>query len=313
VDVKRLSTAELFGLTPLRATLRQARLVFAGDQTVPKSRFDATSLAILTPRLAIATWRGRRAAGRRVPVSNLFNHDPAPVDDGWSVRVTRVRDFRGGRLTYDSHNGTDFVVPPGTVVVAAAPGRVVARRQEWNRGGLKLYVDHGDGLMTTYNHLGRALVDVGSDVARGTPIALSAYSGVDGLLAFPWSAPHVHFNVSLDGVLVDPFAAPADVPLWRAGNAPTPATDVDDAFTPTVFDPARVETLRALLRVPDARRDGFQLLIEAQTYPTRFSRADAGRVLFSTIHPRAPRLDLPFRAADYDGIAFCDDLGFRAT
>ncbi|MDA1196225.1 MAG: M23 family metallopeptidase, partial [Planctomycetota bacterium] len=132
---------------------------------------------------------------------NLFNRTPTPEADGWSVRVTQVRDFRGRRLTYDSHNGTDFAIPPGTVVVASAPGRVASRRSEYNRGGLKLYVDHGDGLMSTYHHLGRTLVAVGADVARGQPIALSGYSGLDALVSFPWVAPHVHYNVLLGGVL----------------------------------------------------------------------------------------------------------------
>ena len=38
-----------------------------------------------------------------------------------------ARDFLGTQLTYDSHNGTDFAIPLGTVVVAAAPGVVLAQ------------------------------------------------------------------------------------------------------------------------------------------------------------------------------------------
>jgi murein DD-endopeptidase len=154
----------------------------------------------------LRTWLGRRRADRRVPIYNLFNRTPTPIADGWSVRKTQVRDFRGGTLTYDSHNGTDFAVPPGTIVVAAAPGRVLRVSSEFNRGGLKVFVDHGRGLVTTSNHLGRALVRDGDLVRRGQPIALSGASGIDMFLMFPWNVPHVHFNVWLNGEPVDPFA-----------------------------------------------------------------------------------------------------------
>ena len=73
------------------------------------------------------------------------------------MKKTQVADFRGRDLTYDSHNGTDFAIPVGTRVLTAAAGRVVRQVSEFNRGGLKLFVDHGQGLMTCYAHLARPL------------------------------------------------------------------------------------------------------------------------------------------------------------
>jgi murein DD-endopeptidase MepM/ murein hydrolase activator NlpD len=323
-----LTLRETFGFRD--GALRQAWFALRGDPSVPGSKLGPSSLKIFTPRLAVATWRGRRALGRTVPVVNLVNRTPTPVAQGWSVRVTQVSDFRGRGLTYDSHNGTDFAIPPGTIVVPSAPGRVVALRSEYNRGGLKLYVDHGGGLLTSYNHLGRALVAVGDDVVRGQPIALSAYSGLDALLAFPWVAPHVHYGTSLGGVLVDPFAAPGETSLWRTGdNAPVTAAedavgDVDRfAASPTPLLPGRVQRLLdALVRSEDrdrfaALRDrdghercGAELWVETLVYPTRFAVPDAGALLVDG-SPRRPVLDLPFARDDYDGIAFADDVGLR--
>ncbi|MBK8180989.1 MAG: peptidoglycan DD-metalloendopeptidase family protein [Planctomycetes bacterium] len=227
-----IKITELFGLSPWRKGLREAALTFRGDQATPPSRFDLTSLRILQPRMSFPLWLGRPASGRRVPIYNFFCRTQPPPELGWSVRVTVARDYRGLQATYDSHNGTDFAVPPGTTVVAAAPGRVLRVSSELHRGGLKVFIDHGGSRITSYNHLARALVRSGDVVRRGQPIALSGMSGIDGLLAFPFSTPHVHFNVWHDGVHTDPFAAEGEVsrgvsattPRPRAAQATTPGT-----------------------------------------------------------------------------------------
>jgi hypothetical protein len=309
---ERLSVAEVFGLTPIGERLREAAVALRGDALTPRSRFDHTSLRMFRPRMALPLWLGRPAAGRLVPIYNLYNYNQAPPEGGWSVRVTNARDFLGTQLTYDSHNGTDFAVPIGTVVVAAAPGRVVRISREFNRGGLKVFLDHGNGLVTTSNHLGRALVRVGDHVGRGDVIARSAYSGLDGLTTFPFGAPHVHFNVWLNGAYVDPFSS-NDVPLWCAGNWPVPwggarsneavaATDwnhdaVRHAIEACVHDGSRSEIERAVS--PD--ECAITAMFHMNYYPTRFRERPQ---LYQTTHPRAPTLDLPFRAADFDGIMF---------
>jgi murein DD-endopeptidase len=313
--VDALSWAETFGLAPLGTRLGEMLTTFRGSAGVPPSRFDATSLRIFQPGLALATWLGRRRADRSVPIYNLFNRTPTPIADGWSVRKTQVRDFRGGTLTYDSHNGTDFAVPPATTVVAAAAGRVLRVSAEFDRGGLKVFCDHGRGLVTTSNHLGRALVREGDRVARGQPIALSGASGVDMVLLFPWNVPHVHFNVWLNGEPVDPFAAPGEVSLWRRANDPVPSDGgpEDDAASPTAWDAAAVDEAVdgcEVAAVRDALRAAAPLDVRAMAvlfqqiyYPTRFRTR---RSPYTARFPREPRLDLPFLAGEHTGIAFPD-------
>lgn len=314
-----LSWREVFGLTPEAPA--QAWLALRGDGSVPSSRFGLSSLRMYTPRLAVATWRGKRPAGRQIPIVNLVNRTPTPLAEGWSVKVTQVLDFRGKRLTYDSHNGTDFVIPPATVVVASAPGRIATIRHEYNRGGTKLYLDHGGGLLTSYHHLARSLVAIGQDVGRGQPIGLSGYSGLDSLVAFPWVAPHVHYNVALGGVLVDPFAAPGETSLWLSGdNAPCPASTRERTFTPTVFAPDAAPRLLAevidpghrarLSELAGAYRRAWELVIESTVYPTRFRTPEAGRLAVAQV-ARRPHLSLPFRDVDYDGVVFADEAGYR--
>lgn len=311
---------ETLGLTD--EAPRQAWLALRGDPTVPGSRFGLSSTRIFHPRLSLPTWLGRKPLGRHLPIVNLVNRTQTPPEEGWSVRVTQVRDFRGGRLTYDSHNGTDFAIPPGTEVTAAAPGHVVAVRNEYNRGGLKVYVDHGGGLLTSYHHLARALALEGAELARGQTLALSGYSGLDGVTSFGCVAPHVHYNTSIAGQLIDPFAAGGEVSMWRGGeNSPRPAQALEGGFEPTRFDERVVQRALSALehddnraafaRIDDTARRAWAIVIESMTYPTRFADLGAVRALFEEPTERKEHLTLPFTSADYDDVVFADDVGLR--
>jgi murein DD-endopeptidase len=314
---QRVGLIEALGLRPLAVTLRQARVALGGDAHTPKTRFGLSSLRQLQPRYSVPLWLGQAPRGRRVPLTNLFNHRQPPPELGWSVRVTDVEDFRGGKNTYDSHNGTDFAVPPGTTVVAAAPGVVLRVSSEFHRGGLKVFIDHGRGLATSYNHLARSLVKPGQRVGRGEPIAVSGYSGIDALVGFPWTPPHVHFNVWLNGSYVDPFGLPGEAPLWRAGNMPTPASAAEReerGFEPTPWSGEVLERIARGCRHPEARaellgapteleRAGASLMM-LNYFPTRFDPGLRGSSLYEETFPREARLDLPFLADDYDGVFF---------
>jgi len=310
---------DVLGLRPFGERLAEVKLALQGDATTPPSRFGPSSLRILEPALAARMWLGWRRADRRVPIYNLFNRTPTEERLGWSVRKTQVRDFRGGTRTYDSHNGTDFATPPGTVVVAPAPGRVALVVSEYNRGGLKLMLDHGAGLTTVMAHLARALVSEGDVVPRGAPVALSGASGLNFVAALGLDPPHLHFNTWLDGVPVDPFATPGEVPLWRTGdNEPIPdharpavPSSPGEALLPSDFDDAAVDAWIASCRHPalrarlealsDLGTRACHTIFYANYYPTRFER----RVNpYRARSERRPVLDLPFLAEDYVGITW---------
>jgi len=312
----KLTISEIFGLSPFRKRLAETLFMLKGDPYTPPSRFGVSSLKVIKPRLSLACYLGRRRVDRKVPILNLFNHTQTPIEDGWSVRVTQVRDFRGGRNTYDSHNGTDFAVPPGTTVVTAAPGLVLRVASEFHRGGLKVFIDHGHGIVTTYNHLGRSLVEPGQRVRRAEPIALSGSSGVDCVSMFPWTAPHVHFNVWLDGKNVDPFAAGDEPSIWLNANNPVPhrgdvgeemltSTDWDHKAVRRAIDACKDSMLSAeLASQKDAARRAMDTLFHLNYFPTRF---DGDHQLYRERHDRRPLLDLPFSDRDFDGVIFLYD------
>lgn len=312
LDRQKLSVSQIFGLNPPRVRIAQAWLALRGAPELPPTRWGLSSIKIFKPWISLPTWLGRTRKDRRVTIYNLFNRTQTAPEDGWSVRVTQARDFLGGSFTYDSHNGTDFAVPTGTTVVAPADGRVMLLPNEFNRGGLKVLIDHGHGIVTSSNHLGKALVEVGQIVRRGQPIALSGYSGIDGFLFFPWSSPHVHFNVFLHGVHVDPFAIRGsdEVSLWLGGGDPLPPPDACKlAYQPTSWNeeglrrtvagclnPAIRDRLHSIDDIDDR---AAELLYQTAYYPTRFTERHA---FYAEQYERRPLLSLPFSADDFVGV-----------
>ncbi len=309
-----IAWTEAFGLLPLDERLRDTWLSLTGDAHTPKTKFGPSSLRIFRPRQAMRLWRGQWAVPRRAVIYNLVNHTPTPIEEGWSVRKTQVRDFRGGSLTYDSHNGTDFAIPLGTELQAPAAARVALVTSEFNRGGLKVVLDHGDGLVTSHAHLGRALVRAGDTVKRGAPFALSGMSGLNGFAFFPWESPHLHMNVYLDGAIVDPFAHPRrGASLWTHAD-PVPARDGEDdaqhvpdstwdrdALRAQVEACAHPERRAWLATLEDDALLGPTLVHDCTYYPTRFTRRFP---LYARATRSSLRLALPFSPRDVDGITF---------
>jgi len=313
-----LKLRDVFGLTPWAKTLEQSRFAIFGDADAPPTKWGLSSTRMFKTRISVGLYLGRDPVSRQCTLTNLYNYRQPPVTEGWSTRVTNVEDFRGGTMTYDSHNGTDFSIPPGSVVTSPAPGVVVRVSSEFHRGGRKVFVDHGGGLVTSSNHLARPLVEVGQRVKRGEPIALSGYSGLDAIVAFPHSPPHVHFNAFFNGTYADPFAREGEVPLWRNLNAPTPTPESeldDDDIPETEYDEALVEDLIAGIKKPEllAELDATHTLAEraitlmffmgiySWLFPERPS-------IYARTYERSGRMDLPFSHEQYDGVVFADML-----
>ncbi|MGN9912721.1 M23 family metallopeptidase [Phytohabitans sp. LJ34] len=157
---------------------------------------------------------------------------------GWTqpVQAPVTSGFRTAERP--THDGVDLGAPRGTIVRAAAAGKVVRVRcnaidirddSDWgcHRDGDKnltrgcgWYIDlaHDGGIITRYCHLGRQpTVHVGDTVSVGAPIGVVGSTGHS-------SGPHLHFEVHVnadstsDGVVPpEPFMAQHGAPLGQAG------------------------------------------------------------------------------------------------
>ncbi len=96
----------------------------------------------------------------------------------------------------EPHSGLDIAAAEGTPVIAAKDG-VVTNIGDYFYNGKIIFIDHGQGLITSYCHLNSINVTAQQQVKTGDIIGTVGKTGrVTG--------PHLHWSVSLNGVRVDP-------------------------------------------------------------------------------------------------------------
>lgn len=135
----------------------------------------------------------------------LWPVETRTVSSGYGPRVrrtTKVVKAKNGknrriRVPYNgSHRGVDLNAPNGTDVFAALDGKVVFVGREKAMGNYVI-VEHGNGVETLYGHNSRNFVKEGDVVRRGQKIAEVGRTGRA-------TGPHVHFELHLNGLRVNP-------------------------------------------------------------------------------------------------------------
>jgi murein DD-endopeptidase MepM/ murein hydrolase activator NlpD len=119
-----------------------------------------------------------------------------PVDGGYitSGFGNRTDPFTGLR---GYHPGVDFAAREGSEVLAVASGIVTEADDERSGYGNLVEINHGNGYVTRYGHNSQLLVKVGDRIRKGQAIALMGSTGRS-------TGPHVHFEVLLNGNVVNP-------------------------------------------------------------------------------------------------------------
>jgi murein DD-endopeptidase MepM/ murein hydrolase activator NlpD len=179
----------------------------SGSLTVAARRFPTTELTVepryVDPDPADAA-RAAREAAEIAAVYAVVSPEPF-WSEPFAVPIPGAANGRnfGHRRVFNGeprapHSGADLTAPTGTPIRAANRGRVVLAKDLFYSGNA-VFIDHGQGVFTTYLHLSRIDAAVGDIVERGEVIGLAGATGrVTG--------PHLHWGVRVGEARVDPFS-----------------------------------------------------------------------------------------------------------
>jgi murein DD-endopeptidase MepM/ murein hydrolase activator NlpD len=190
------------------------------SQSVPPGDGTGSGVSGLAPRaLAPAAMTGVEVAAVASPafaIGRSTDNTDAPASLGLPLAggVSSSFGWRADPFTGESrfHRGLDLRAAYGTEVPAAADGTVVFAGERGTYGTL-VVLRHDSGVETRYAHLSAAAVREGDRVEAGTPIGRVGSSGRS-------AAPHLHFEVLVNGERVDPAE-------WagRVGRGPLKSDD----------------------------------------------------------------------------------------
>lgn len=135
--------------------------------------------------------RAYRSFSAGTPSNLLFDK---PVNGPLSSPFGLRRFFNGEER--NPHSGLDFAVGAGTPIKAPAAGKVILIG-DYFFNGKTVFVDHGQGLISMFCHLSKVDVKLGQALPRGGVLGRVGATGRA-------TGPHMHWNVSLNDVRVDP-------------------------------------------------------------------------------------------------------------
>ncbi|WFR84485.1 M23 family metallopeptidase [Arthrobacter sp. Y-9] len=145
-----------------------------------------------------------KGARERLNVAEAGRHRPAAGHLSSPLEVLIPTSPFGPRINPltgevgEIHWGQDYGAACGTLVYAADAGRV--RNVGWSPygGGNRIEIDHGNGLVTTYNHLSGIAVNKGESIEVGQVIAKVGTTGSS-------TGCHLHFETIKNGKYVNPL------------------------------------------------------------------------------------------------------------
>jgi murein DD-endopeptidase MepM/ murein hydrolase activator NlpD len=180
-----------FGASSALPTVAQTEptaLAAGGVGTAAKGAALAESTEKLT--------QARTATPQRASRSQTRVAAPKPAPD-WTRPAAGPLSSTFGPRWGTFHYGIDIAAGYGASVRAAHAGTVITAG--WYGGyGNAVIIDHGNGLTTRYGHNSQVLVHVGQKVKAGDLISKVGSTGDS-------TGPHLHFEVRMDGVAVNPM------------------------------------------------------------------------------------------------------------
>ncbi len=175
-------------------------------EEIEKKKAEEAAAAAAAARASAVTASARTGAVASVDLSMTA---PGSGEVRWPVTAFNYQSYNlfGG---YAGHKGFDMMSGSGTPIFAAASGVVRTSTDGGGSYGAVVMIDSvvgGQQVSTTYAHMsyGTRVVSAGQSVTAGQLIGQVGQTGNA-------TAPHLHFEVQVNGSYVDPLA-------WLQANA----------------------------------------------------------------------------------------------
>jgi murein DD-endopeptidase MepM/ murein hydrolase activator NlpD len=160
--------------------------VFSETLRIKPSKYDIEVVEGLPPKTVTpdpeATARIREDA-RMVATARQHRDNHAYYAQGFTWPVEgRISGVYGSQRVLNGeprnpHFGLDIAAPEGTAVLAPADGLITLTHPDMYYSGGTVILDHGQGLSSTFLHLSKILVEAGTFVKQGEPIARVGATG----------------------------------------------------------------------------------------------------------------------------------------
>ena len=159
--------------------LTDPNLVVGQVLAIPGAMGEAIPIPKTPERASSSGGGGGGGGSSRAPVTYTGGAFRWPVSGGGNY-ISQY--FRYG------HYGLDIAADYGSPVRAAAGGTVIFAGWKGNGGGYQVWIAHGSGLYSTYNHMSAISVGSGQRVSEGQSVGRIGSSGRA-------TGPHLHFEV----------------------------------------------------------------------------------------------------------------------
>jgi len=159
--------------------LQDPNLVVGQFLAIPGAVGKAIATPKTQPQQVIRTSSVSRSGTSRAPARYSGGAFNWPVSGGGNYI---------SQYFHYGHYGLDIAADYGSLVQAAAGGTVIFAGWKGNGGGYQVWIAHGSGLYSTYNHMSAISVGSGQGVSEGQQVGRVGQSGNA-------TGPHLHFEV----------------------------------------------------------------------------------------------------------------------
>ena len=179
---KKAALAAINTATPAQDHVEATDASSSSTQSLPTQ--GGMSASTRTPAPQTGTQGG---GGYICPIAGCGGH----FTSGYGFRSSP------GGIGSTNHGGIDLSIPVGTPLRAMRAGTVTDAG--WYGGcGMRIVVDYGNGVSSWYCHLSGFAASPGQQVGAGEVVAWSGNTGNS-------TGPHLHLEIHLGGVRVNPY------------------------------------------------------------------------------------------------------------